>query len=64
MSDEKKIGGKLTEQQLALDLEQLEKRTATERRGPRTQKRKAPAKKPAAEAAAAPKKAQPKIRRP
>ena len=28
VSDEKKIGGKLTEQQLAMDLNQLEKRSA------------------------------------
>lgn len=60
MSDEKKLGGKLTEQQLALDIEQLEKRTATERRAPKTQKRKAPAQKPAAETPAPPRKSQPR----
>lgn len=38
MSDEKKIAGKLTEQQLALDIEQLEKRSSVERRSPRAPK--------------------------
>ncbi len=42
VSDEKKIGGKLTEQQLAMDLNQLEKRSAIERR-PRVPKKRKPA---------------------
>ena len=48
MTDDKKVGGKLTEEQLSMGVEALEKRSVVERAAPRKKKTRQPVKETAA----------------